>query len=290
MNRTMPEEFAVKESGIRILEGVHVHVPTPFAKNNLFYVRMVSHYRCDTTYQVTRSGLDSFLMFYIRSGKLAFAYDGEIFDAGPGDVVLLDCKKKHHYRAVSETEFYWFHFHGMASQAYYERLQAGNGIHFTGCAHMEDQFVRLHDLMKNRPDDEGQISVLVHRMLSMLDAPEKQEAVLSEPVRAAAAYMKKNYGEKIDMDQLSETASVSKSQLTRLFNRELGMTPYYYLTRIRMNESMRLLLTTTKSVEEIAGDCAFYSAANFIRCFRQYTDLTPGKFRQLVNGMDAIGT
>ena len=289
MNKTTPREFAVKESGIRIVDGVHVHMPTAFARENLFYVRMESHYHCDTSYQVTRSNLDSFLMFYIRSGTLAFAYEGEMFDAHAGDVVLLDCNRRHHYRAVRETDFYWFHFHGMASQAYYSRFCEKGGIHFTGQAYMEDQFALLHDLMKNRPDDEGQISVLVHRMLSMLDAPEKKGAQLSEPVRAAIAFMEKHFDAKIDMEQLAVAASVSKSHLTRLFNRELGLTPYLYLMRLRLKESMRLLLSTTKSVEEIAEDCAFYSAANFIRCFRQYTGLTPGKFRQLVNGMDASG-
>ena len=289
MNKITPEEFAVKESGIRIVDGVHVHMPTAFARENLFYVRMESHYRCDTSYQVTRSNLDSFLMFYIRSGTLAFAYEGETFDAQAGDVVLLDCNRRHHYRAVRETDFYWFHFQGMASCAYYSRFCEKGGVHFTGHAHMEDQFALLHDLMKNRPDDEGQISVLVHRMLSMLDTPEKEAAQLSEPVRAAIAFMEQHFDAKIDMEQLAAAASVSKSHLTRLFNRELGLTPYLYLMRMRLKESMRLLLSTTKSVEEIAEDCAFYSAANFIRCFRQYTGLTPGKFRQLVNGMDASG-
>ncbi|MBR0398350.1 MAG: helix-turn-helix domain-containing protein [Eubacterium sp.] len=289
MNKTTPEEFAVKESGIRIVDGVHVHMPTAFARENLFYVRMESHYRCDTSYQVTRSNLDSFLMFYIRSGMLAFAYEGETFNAQAGDVVLLDCNRRHHYRAVRETDFYWFHFQGMASRAYYSRFCEKGGIHFAGQAHMEDQFVLLHDLMKNRPDDEGQISVLVHRILSMLDTPEMEAAQLSEPVRAAIALMEKHFDAKIDMEQLAAAASVSKSHLTRLFNRELGLTPYLYLMRMRLKESMRLLLSTTKSVEEIAEDCGFYSAANYIRCFRQSTGLTPGKFRQLISGMDASG-
>ena len=91
------------------------------------------------------------------------------------------------------------------------------------------------------------------------------------------------------MSQLADAASVSKSHLTRLFNRELGTTPYLYLMRVRLNQSMRLLLSTGRSVEEIAADCAFYSAANYIRCFRQNTGMTPGKFRQLVSGMDSIG-
>ena len=295
MNRVTPDEFIVKESGIRIVDGVHVHMPTDFARENLFYVRMESRYRCDTTYQVVRSNLDSFLMFYIKSGALAFTYEGKEFEAVTGDVVLINCRKKHQYRAVRETEFYWFHFHGMASQAYYDRFENGSrnadgcGIHFKGCTHLEDQFSLLHNLMKNHPDEEGQISVLVHRMLSMLDSSEKQEVPLSEPVRAALAYMDEKYNRKIDMSQLADAASVSKSHLTRLFNRELGTTPYLYLMRVRLNQSMRLLLSTGRSVEEIAADCAFYSAANYIRCFRQNTGMTPGKFRQLVSGMDSIG-
>jgi AraC-like DNA-binding protein len=67
------------------------------------------------------------------------------------------------------------------------------------------------------------------------------------------------------------------------------MTPYAYLTGVRMNQAMKMLLNTTSSVEEIADHCAFCSSANFIRAFRQSTGVTPRSFRKLISGITSAG-
>ena len=116
--RQVPKEYLVRETDILEKEGIFIHTPSPFAKENLYCVQLEALYTCGPQYDVQRSGLEAFLLFYIREGEMLFAYEGREFIAKGGDVVFLDCRLPHRYRALSRTKFYWFHFDGGATRAY----------------------------------------------------------------------------------------------------------------------------------------------------------------------------
>lgn len=283
--RNVPERFRVEERGILSDEGFYVHTPSPFAREHLYYLTLASIYTCSDAYSVTRSGLDAYLFFYIDSGSLQFRYADLEFLAGPGDIVLLDCRPPHHYHALQTTRFHWFHFDGCASAAYYEQLTKNNCVHFPDHSAMEQYFGQIHNLMRSAFPDEGLLSVHIHRILALLASFRGPSGIRSDSVSAAKEYMDRHYREKISTDQLAALSAISASHFARIFREETGMTPYAYLTQIRLNQSMRLLLETSYSIEEIATYCSFCSAANYIRCFRQNTGTTPLKFRRLITGM-----
>ena len=283
--RNIPERYRVEERGILSDEGFFAHTPSPFARDHLYCLTLASIYTCSDAYSVTRSGLDSYLLFYIDSGALSFRYADAEFTAKAGDIVLLDCRDPHHYHALRTTRFHWFHFDGNASAAYYERFLESGGILFCEAQALEQYFGQIHNLMRKPFPDEGLISVHIHRILALLNSFRGPSGVRSDAVSAARDYMDRHYREKITTERLASLSAISPSHFSRLFREETGMTPYNYLTRIRLNQSMRLLLETSYSVEEIAEYCSFCSAANYIRCFRQNTGTTPHKFRRLIIGM-----
>ena len=287
--RQIPVEYLVKESDILEKEGIYVHTPSPFAREHLFYVTLDALYTCGPQYEVKRTGLEACLLFYIRRGELFFEYEGKTFTARDGDVVLLDCRRPHRYRALTKTKFYWFHFDGNSSRAYFDHFLEGRGIHFEEYHKMEEHFVLLHDLMKSDFPDEGTISVHVHRILAMLFSSAGRYGNLSDGVIRARMYMDEHYMEKLTMEQIALHSRLSQSHFFRTFREETGLTPYGYLMNTRINHAMKMLLETPYSVEEIAAHCAFCSSANFIRAFRQNTGVTPQKFRKLITGMTSGG-
>ena len=286
MMRQIPEEhFVRKKEDILEQEGIYVHTPSPFAKENLYYIQLEALYTCGPSYEVSRSGLDSFLLFFIKEGALLFTYEGESFSAGPGDVVLLDCRRPHRYQAQGGVKFYWFHFDGGASGAYFDHFRNGSGVLFRGHRKMEEQFVLVHDQMRSDVPDEGLLSVQIHRILALLFASAGSGSAPSDGVARARAFMEEHYMEKISMERIAEASRFSSSHLFRVFREETGLTPHAYLTNVRMNHAIKMLLNTPYSVEEIAEYCAFCSSANFIRAFRQSTGTTPRKFRKLISGV-----
>ena len=284
--RQVPEEYLVKrEQDIQEAEGIFVHTPSSFALDNLFYIRLEALYTCGPRYEVKRSGLNSFLMFYIKDGELLFEYEGRSFVAQGKDIVILDCMQPQRYQALTRTTFYWFHFDGSASRAYFEHFKENRGIHFQKARGMEEHFVLIHDLMRSGCPDEGIMSVHIHRIMALLFSSVGTGGTPSDIVARARVYMDAHYMEKLSAEQIAEASRVSPSHLFRLFRKETGLTPYAYLTNVRMEHAMKMLLNTSYTVEEIADYCAFCSSANFIRAFRQSTGVTPRKFRKLISGI-----
>lgn len=284
--RQVPEKFLVRgESDIQEKDGIFVHTPSPFARENLFCVQLEAFYTCGAGYRVRRAGLDSYLLFFIKEGELLFEYEGRSFRAPAGDVVFLDCRLPHCYHTVSRTRFYWFHFDGNATEEYFTHFMEGRGIHFEGQQRAEESFVRIHDMMRSGFPDEGMMSVQVHRILAQLYTAAGSGEILSDDVARAKQFMDEHYMEKLTTEEVAAASRLSQSHFFRVFREETGLTPYGYLMNVRMNHAMKMLLETPYTVEEVAQYCAFCSSANFIRAFRQSTGVTPKKFRKLITGV-----
>ena len=97
--------------------------------------------------------------------------------------------------------------------------------------------------------------------------------------------MDTHYREKLSVREIASHVSLSLYYFSKLFREETDVTPYNYLTGVRLKNAMRMLLETDQTIEQIADICAFCSSANFIRCFRLHTGMTPSQFRKGIAGM-----
>ena len=77
---------------------------------------------------------------------------------------------------------------------------------------------------------------------------------------------------------------VSANYLSDVFHAETGMRIKEYQTLVRMEEALRLLVSTDLSVAAIAAQLGYANPSYFIRCFEQRYHRTPGAVRQTENG------
>jgi AraC-like DNA-binding protein len=59
-----------------------------------------------------------------------------------------------------------------------------------------------------------------------------------------------------------------------------GVTPYQYLTQCRIDEAVRLLLHTDKTIRDIAAACGFAGQSHFSSAIRKRTGMPPGMIRK----------
>ena len=97
-------------------------------------------------------------------------------------------------------------------------------------------------------------------------------------VERVIQYIEAHLNEKITLEQLSSVAFVSKSYLTKRFKQETGQTIIEYINAARVEKAKMLLVTTKKSVEEIAYAVGFESPKYFFRIFKAATGQTPLSF------------
>lgn len=95
-----------------------------------------------------------------------------------------------------------------------------------------------------------------------------------------AAYIQKNYKEKITNEALAAALHFHPNYIVRCMKSKYGRTPIEYLLDYRLERAKRLLVTTEWSIERIAEEVGFRYSPYFSSCFKQSVGLTPLKFRK----------
>jgi AraC-like DNA-binding protein len=99
-----------------------------------------------------------------------------------------------------------------------------------------------------------------------------QERVAKEVIDA---YVAKGIG----LRELAAHCGLGPSQLSHAFKRSVGMAPYQWLLKRRVEKAQSLLMQTGQSISEIAFTCGFADQSHFGRVFRGHTGTTPRRWR-----------
>jgi len=99
-------------------------------------------------------------------------------------------------------------------------------------------------------------------------------------VKQAVAYLHQNYTRSISRWEVADAVGVSEDYLSRVFNRELNISPWDYLNRYRILQSKHFLLRTRDSIGVIARQVGFKDQAYFSRVFHKVTGVSPQEYRE----------
>lgn len=84
------------------------------------------------------------------------------------------------------------------------------------------------------------------------------------------------------LDALARKAALGRSAFAARFREIMGTTPHKYLTEWRLQGARRLLSESTLSLERIALQVGYDSAASFSRAFSKGMGTSPGAYRKAV--------
>lgn len=96
----------------------------------------------------------------------------------------------------------------------------------------------------------------------------------------------RDYREHHDVEYYANKLCITSNYLSRLVCRHTGITTKQYLNKKLIDESKRLLVYTTLSVNEISDWLCFDSAAYFIRLFHKSTGVSPTQYRKIHSEKD----
>ncbi len=122
----------------------------------------------------------------------------------------------------------------------------------------------------------GLLTDLIQRAL-------KEQAFLPSPTACIVAkcifFINKTYTEQLSRWKLASLLNTSEDYLSRIFHRQMGVSLWEYLARLRVMHAIDLLRSTGASLAEIADRTGFSDEAYFCRVFKKITGATPGSFR-----------
>lgn len=108
---------------------------------------------------------------------------------------------------------------------------------------------------------------------------EKIENKSESQVEKAKKYMEENYSKDLSLEDVSIKVDISPYYFSKLFKEETGSNFIEYLTKLRMDEAIRLLKETDLSMKEICLQVGYQDPNYFSRNFKKYTGLTPTEAR-----------
>ncbi len=112
------------------------------------------------------------------------------------------------------------------------------------------------------------------------DAEARRTAGTAAHARRAMRYIEDHFREPINERSVAAALNFHPYYLARLTVKYFGVTPYQYLTQCRIDEAVRLLLHTDKTIRDIAAACGFAGQSHFSSAIRKRTGMPPGMIRK----------
>lgn len=104
---------------------------------------------------------------------------------------------------------------------------------------------------------------------------------MSKPVTTCIDYIYAHIKERITIEDLAEYTGLSTSYLSRLFKKETGVSVSDYIREKKIEKAQHLLKFCDYSLVEITNYLSFSSQSHFIQLFKEFTGMTPKKYRDL---------
>lgn len=134
--------------------------------------------------------------------------------------------------------------------------------------------------------DEYIASAALYRILMELHAIRHTPAQTLPPAieRARRLIAERFADAGLDVDEMARHADLSRYHFSRQFKKHLGIAPYAFLLRLRLNRAVELLTSTDEAVKKIARSVGFHDYAYFCNVFRKHIGTTPARLRRRASG------
>lgn len=101
-------------------------------------------------------------------------------------------------------------------------------------------------------------------------------------VSKAVEYLRGNFQEKFDLEQVAEAAGLSKYYLERVFKRTTGLCLSTYAMLLRIERAKELLSCQNKPIADIALELSFSDQSHFTNAFRRFAGMSPRTYREMI--------
>ena len=258
-------------------------------KNRAFQIEIAGKSWCDGTYMITRPLSRIWVLEYILSGKGTVEvtdHAKRTYEPKAGDVYLLPPGKRHHYYADAQEpwEKIFVNFSGTVADGLAQAYGIDETVYFPMASETEDLFREMDELLNEEGLEEAQVArrmeLLIHdvfRSLGRRQAVQRQE---SEEIETVIKYLDAHVDSLVSIGELSDLIYRSPDYLIKHFKAEVGVTPYRYLMKRKIQVAEKLLKDTALPVGEIAARLGYEDAHYFSGLFKKEKGVSPITYRR----------
>lgn len=124
---------------------------------------------------------------------------------------------------------------------------------------------------------ENQIKELISQIIDEISRRRKH--MNTKLFEEAIDYINDNFDKDITLEDVSGHVHISPYHFSHEFKRFTSMNFIEYLTKVRINEAKKLLLTTDLSISEVSSRVGYQDSSYFGRVFKNVEGVPPSKFK-----------
>ena len=276
----------------------------------------ISRVRRESLFEMKKEHYHSFYeIYYLLSGNRKFFVDNKVYHVKSGDLMVIARDEIH------RTTYYSEGIHErialcVTEEAVQRLIDEIGENTFQEClkqhqltipvnrrTYLEDLFEKLlleKHLQENGSNDEfadvlcrrycEEILLFIIRCQRYADTErinmERIEKNFKYDIRdteieSAAVYMSSHFKENITLKKMADISCMSESYFSKRFKQVTGFGFKEYLNELRIRYACSLLLTTEKSITQIAAECGFMDSNYFGDAFRKKKNVSPRQYRKM---------
>ena len=226
----------------------------------------------------------------ITSGQQKFCYQGTNHTAGHGQVVIMPPDELHDGRSIHDNGYQvrvfsiepkWFNdlaeLKNDSDQVRFNQFVISDSGLFIHLVKLHQSLSKndLSQLAKDCLPYEG-----FEQLFSHYGAVRQKNVVPlgNQSISTLKEYLLENLAQPVRLEDLSQLCRLSPTQFQRHFKAKMGLTPYAWLSRLRLEHGLKLLKTGVCGTK-VAHQIGFYDQAHFSKTFKSTYGISPSKLQ-----------
>ena len=251
----------------------------PLSVSTALYLHQCGREACEGGHEFGPAVRDHYLIHCVFRGHGFFDDGCRRHDLHAGQGFLITPGVVTVYRADDSDpwNYGWVGFAGTDAEHVLRLCGAGREhpiFSFPSVEELESCVVQLVREYEHGGNTFAALSSL-YRFFSLLQERPDGQIPAAGVLEQAMDYIQKNYSYPVRISSVAEYAGVSRSQLYRIFDEQLGLSPQEYLIGVRLDHAARMMAETSLSVTEILYSCGYSDPCHFSRQFRKQFGCPP---------------
>ena len=255
-----------------------------------FYVTSAGSWRHQT--HIKRQGeFPDYQWIQCTKGRGELRVNDQVYIIKENEGMFLTPHVPHEYYPVtSEWQVCWVSFNGSVIDDIMLSLQFINSGKIV-LTNAESLYRMLQELMDRLEENHTSSTMHCSELLYSVILKLRQDSVYIESksrlqqitqLNPVLRYIEEYYHQPLTLEVLAQQLNVTEQYTCLLFQQSLGIRPFEYVTRVRIQKAKKLLLKNNQiSVQDIARQVGYEHPSYFIKRFKEQENVTPTIFRKM---------
>lgn len=137
----------------------------------------------------------------------------------------------------------------------------------------------LHELLQGQGDPAAEVCLEPVELVER-ESFNPEAGIVDEAIQPVLRRMRQRLDQRLPIHSLAQLAGLERRTFERRFRRTVGRSPAEELARIRLETARQLLLSSRKSVKDIAAQCGYAGAKRLHEAFQKTFGVAPLAYRR----------